>query len=128
MLEQSLGGQPIGDDLAFGVVGDGEKLVAALDGGLGHLLDGGHAVRSIGMRMQIATDVGERNKLRESTLLSRVDFAAVLAQFRLDKLQTKLLVNLSFRLARDGFDWRQLAGDALDLFPLIELVQAPIVQ
>lgn len=72
---------------ALAVVGDGEVRVALFPGGFGHLSGGILAIARLGVGMQIALDVGERDQLWQPALLRGLDLAPALAQLGLDTRQ-----------------------------------------
>ena len=64
VLDQAVGLEAVGLELGFGVVGDGEVLVAAAFGFGDEFLDGIGAIGGGGVHVEVALDVGETRRVR----------------------------------------------------------------
>ena len=60
------------------------------------------AVGGIGVRMDVALQLGERDEHRQRASRRNLNFALVLAQLGRNPLQAKLSVDLFLRRTRDG--------------------------
>src|SRR5436309_3562888 len=78
--------------------------------------------------MEIAANVGARDEDRKLAVTGRVDFAAILANLRLDVRQAELLVDILFGFRSDRFRRWRPGGLLLRFLVLVELVQPPLVE
>ena len=69
------------------VLGDGEVFQPERLGRQRHVAQAVVAVGGLGVRMQVAAQVGQFHQLRQASAARRLDLAAVLAQFRRDEGQ-----------------------------------------
>src|SRR3954447_23171245 len=76
------------------MIGHTKVAIAAPPRGLSHDLKRVGTIRSIGVGMENAADVGIRYQMREAVFLCQLDFANSFAQLRLDELKTERCVNL----------------------------------
>jgi hypothetical protein len=91
---QLTGGYVVAEAVRGRVVRDRQVLVAALERGTGHLLDGVASVGGSGVAVQVAADVLEANQPGQRTFPSGAQLATVLAQLRLDVLHPEHAVDL----------------------------------
>ena len=96
------------------MVGDGDVVEAARDGGFGHLADGVAAVGFGGVHVQIAADVAADDELGQRVFGGGFELAAVLAQLGRDVVEVERVVDRLF-----GF-----GGDDLVVFEAEESVLA----
>ena len=94
LLLDPVGRQAAGDRQRLAVVGQHLVGVAAAARGLGHDLDAVRAVGPVGVAVQVAAQVVERDEARQRAGEGRLDLAAVLAQLRLDERQAEERVRL----------------------------------
>ena len=83
----------VAEAVAGGVVGDRQVGVAAVAGGLGHLLERVAAVGEGRVGVQVAADVVDRDQLRQLAVAGRLQLAPPLAQLRLDVGVAEALVD-----------------------------------
>src|SRR5664279_4102624 len=107
-----------------GVVGQHEVGVAAVSGGLRHLLDGVDAVRPVGVAVAIAPQIGPRHEHRQRPRVTGLYLAAILAQFRLDERQAQETIGLP--LGREGPEFRAVARRILARRILAVVAQAQV--
>jgi len=93
---QKFGIQAMGHRYPLGMVSDGQVCVALFLGCLGHLLQAVAAVRILGTNTEVAPDVRQGNQLRQPSLLGRLHFTPILAQFRLNIGQADQFKALTF--------------------------------
>ncbi len=84
----------VSEPVAGGVVGDGEVVVAPFAGRGPHLLDRVVTVGGVGVAVEVAADVLQRDELRQRAVPSRLQLAPVLAQLGLDVGETHEPVHL----------------------------------
>ncbi len=93
LLPQPFCIEPANHRDALRMLRDGEIFVSALARCFGHFLDAVATVGVCGVAVQIAADVFEPYKPRQTAFARGINFAATLAQFRLDVWQRDLRVN-----------------------------------
>ena len=110
------------------MVGDRDVLVAQRASRLDHLGEGGLAVARVGVHLQVAADVFERDELRERVRLGERDLTAVLAQLRRNPVETECVIDVPLGAARDAL---RSAEDPvlvqLELLRLRDLAQLDVV-
>ena len=74
--------QAVGHGERLGMIGDRDVFVAQRVRGLGHFFERRAAVGFGGVHVQIATDVGQFDQLRQTAFERGLDLAAIFAQFR----------------------------------------------
>ncbi len=100
---EAVGGEAVGDDAAFAVVGDGDGVHAAALGFFGEFVDGEAAVGGGGVGVEVGPDVGEFD---EAGCVREGEFAAVLADFGGDVGEAEGLVDAFFIGAARGLTLR----------------------
>ena len=80
MFEGAFVVEAVGHGQVFGVVGDGDVLKAAGEGGFGHFADGVAAVGGGGVHVHVAADVGRLDEAGQGVVGGGFDFAEVFAQ------------------------------------------------
>ena len=71
--------ETVSEGEVLGVVGDGHVLVAALAGGVGHLLDGATAVGFDGVHVDVAKYIVLRYKFGKSVVGGGLDLSLIFA-------------------------------------------------
>ena len=94
LLLDPLDRQPTGVVGGLGMIGDAEILETALARGLGHRFQGLGAIGRVGMAVQDSAQVLVGHEPRQLPFQGSLDFAAPLAQFRLDEGQPESAVNV----------------------------------
>jgi hypothetical protein len=84
LLGEALLVQPSRDRGMLSVVGDGKVLIATRVCRLHHLAQTALAVGFLGVYMEVPTNVGKRDELRQCSSIRRLDLAAVFSQLGLD--------------------------------------------
>ena len=85
----------------LGVVGDRNISEPPCQRRLGHLADGVAAVGRIGVHVQIAANIRQRNQLRQRVRCRSLQFAAVLAQLGRDVVEIQRAIDLLLARGRD---------------------------
>ena len=85
--------EAVGHGEVFAVVGDGDVFEAAGEGGFGHLADGVAAVGGVGVHVEVAADVGERDEVREGVGGGGFDLAGVFAELGRDVVEVEGVVD-----------------------------------
>ena len=101
MFERPLLVQAVGHGQVLGVVGDGDVLVAAGQGGIGHLADGVVAVGGGGVHVHVAADVGRLNEPGKAAVRGTLDLAQVLAHLGRHPVHAERGINLFLGCRRD---------------------------
>ena len=91
----------VGHGEIFAVVGDGDVGQAASESGFGHLADGVAAVGGVGVHVEVAADVGERDEVRESVGGGGFEFAGVFAQLGRDVVEVEGVVDVGLGCGGD---------------------------
>ena len=86
--------EAVGHGQIFGVVGDGDVVVAAGDAGLGHFADGVFAVGGVRVHVHVAANVLLLDEAGQAMLFGRLDFAVVFAQLGRNPVQAEGGVDL----------------------------------
>ena len=94
LLLDPLDRQPTGVVGGLGMIGDAEILETALARGLGHRFQGLGAIGRVGMAVQDSAQVLVGHEPGQLPFQGSLDFAAPLAQFRLDEGQPERAVNV----------------------------------
>src|ERR1019366_5365278 len=95
------GVEAVSDAEVFRMIRDCEVAqTAGLCGG-GHLLEGVAAVRGVRMGVKISLQIGALDQSRQRPMFGRLDFAAILAQFRRNPRKTERRVYFFLRGSRE---------------------------
>src|SRR6516225_5302777 len=128
ILERPLFVQAVGNSYRLGMVGNKDVAVAQPLGGSGHLFHTVAAVRSRGMHLQIAADIGEFHEPRQLALLGSFHLAQVLAQLGGNPSETQLDVDFLFGLTgQDFLSLEQAVLGELPAAPLGTVAQRHVV-
>ena len=111
------------------MVGDRDVLVAQAAGRFDHFCERGFSVARVGVHLQIAADVVERDQRREFVRFRERDFAAILAQLGRDPVEAECGIHVALGAARNALRPSEYAVLVqLQLFGLRDLAQLDVVR